>query len=114
MKKSNELAFKENRQLILDNLPSTFSQLEARLPQIHFNTIRNHLKQLKEENLIHVAGKIKLHANGPLADCYYPGPKPEAFKPLLFKQPDIIPKPDFLTATFFGLTRNTRCQNYSI
>lgn len=104
MKKANEILFRENRKLILDNLPSTFYDLRHKL-NIHHNTIRTHLKQLKEQNEIHVCCQVRRNTIGRLTDCYDKGPKPLIPVSVFHKQPDRIPKPDFLTIAFYGIKK---------
>lgn len=101
MKKSNEILYEKNRELILSSLPSTYYELRNKL-NIHFNTIYNHLKILLNENKIHVDYKMKIHKNGPLVDHYNIGPKPEFHRPIIIKQPDRIPKQHSLILTFYS------------
>lgn len=111
MKKSNKILFEENREIILNSLPATLCDLKSKL-DIHENTIYNHLKVLKAENIIHVAHKVKRYDNGPMVDYYVLGPKPLDGITIYYKQPDIIPKPDFLTESFFGLTRKQNAKTF--
>lgn len=111
MKKTNKELFEENRQTILNSLPATLCDLKAKL-DIHENTIYNHLKVLKAENIIHVAHKVKRYDNGPMVDYYVLGPKPLDQNVVYYKQPDVIPKPDLLTAYFFGLTRKQNAKTF--
>jgi hypothetical protein len=113
MKKANEILFEENRKLILDNLPATFCDLRFKL-NIHHNTIRNHLKQLKEQNEIHVCCRVRRHTTGPMVDCYNKGFEPLGITPVFVKQPDKIPKQDFLTTTFYGLKKKAKQKQASV
>ncbi len=101
MKKSNQIQFQKNRQLILDNLPGTYESLKSSL-RLHENTLFNHIKKLKEENLIHVEKIIKRYTSGIQVDYFVLGPKPSDDNKTFTKQPDRIPKIDFLTSCLFS------------
>lgn len=110
MKKTNEIVFKQNRKHVLDNLPGTACDLETKL-NVHCNTIYNHIKQLLLENKIHINCKVRRYPTGPLVNYYALGPNPITANLIIFKQPDKIPKRDFLTATFFSNKQSTSCRN---
>lgn len=111
MRKTNKELFEQNRQAILNALPATFSQLKSKL-NVHDNTISKHLKVLLEEDIIHIQCKTRIHKNGPMSDLYTLGPKPLDGSFIHPRKADRIPKPDFLTATFFGLTSKQNAKTF--